>query len=506
MRSYLLTTICLCVGTFGCFISLWILSYHFIQTFELAMLFFPLGLKIGLTLHTKKKYWLAIYLADMILILVLFILNPHLKWQSLVLSSLVSIPILKIMHVHYKGTQLKKLTVIFLSVLITSFFNVAFLFLYFNNFYFVFLCSFTGGIMIAMSSYLVYSYLFENRWEPLTPNLVYIPINFKIRNFIFYLSVFIASIYIQIGLPIELRQFSLFCSAIPIIFFAYNYGWQGALLATLFNSIALMVIQTNINIHTNLLVTDILLSLLAQTLTGILLGLGVEKLKEINLKLRNELEKNKNLTRNLLKIDEEVRRDIARELHDEIGQNITAIRLHANMIQRNENILEKNEYAEIIEDISYKIYETTHGLLNKLRPKSFDEFTLREVVLQLINDLHFSSQKIKISIHYDINDKELNDIVKITLFRIIQESLNNIIKHAKASKILLSLSSNNKKNIYELIIIDNGIGFYWDNKNNGFGLLGIRERVEMLDGIFNIENNKKENRTGAKLKIIIPRR
>ncbi|MGU3847687.1 signal transduction histidine-protein kinase/phosphatase UhpB, partial [Vibrio diabolicus] len=74
----------------------------------------------------------------------------------------------------------------------------------------------------------------------------------------------------------------------------------------------------------NLEITDLLLSLSAQTITGIMLGLGVQKQKDLNHKLRGELARNQNLSRQLIKAEESVRRDIARELHDEIGQNITA--------------------------------------------------------------------------------------------------------------------------------------------------------------------------------------
>ncbi|MEZ9531734.1 histidine kinase, partial [Vibrio sp. 10N.286.51.F4] len=67
---------------------------------------------------------------------------------------------------------------------------------------------------------------------------------------------------------------------------------------------------------------------------GILLGLAVQKQKDLNSKLRSELSRNQNLSRQLVTAEESVRRDIARELHDEIGQNITAIRTQASIIKR----------------------------------------------------------------------------------------------------------------------------------------------------------------------------
>jgi two-component system sensor histidine kinase UhpB len=71
---------------------------------------------------------------------------------------------------------------------------------------------------------------------------------------------------------------------------------------------------------------DLLLSLLAQSLTGLLLGAGIQRLRELNQSLQSELARNRRLAERLLETEESVRRDVARELHDDIGQTITAIR------------------------------------------------------------------------------------------------------------------------------------------------------------------------------------
>lgn len=504
MHKYLLTIISICIFSFSSLFSVWVLSYYFIQNMELAILFLPFGLKIGLLLHTKRKYWVAIYIADILLIMSIANLNTQFRFDILLLVSLISMPFLNYIYRYYKGEQFKRLTIIFISVFICSIINAILLSAYYNNMGFVFLDSLTGGIMMAMSCYLVWSYLFEHSWVALTASLVHSRIDFKIRHFLFYSSIFIASIYIQTGLPEQLRQFAPFCLAIPIIFLAYSYGWQGALLATIFNSIALMITKSS----ANFLVTDILLSLLAQMLTGILLGVGVQRQKELNFQLRSELSKNQRLSKDLVQKDENIRRDVARELHDEIGQNITAIRIHASMTQRTKDIEEKDEYAEIIEKISSNIYQTTHGLLDRLRPKSLDDLDLKEAIFQLVNDLQFSSQKIKMSIHFDINEDEISDTIKVTLFRISQEALNNIIKYANASKVNLSLtrSNINNRDEYKLVIKDNGIGLKENDRSKGFGLTGMRERISVLGGHFSIKNNVDNNKqsNGTQIIAILP--
>lgn len=87
------------------------------------------------------------------------------------------------------------------------------------------------------------------------------------------------------------------------------------------NAIALIASQTS---HDH--PVDLLLSLLAQSLTGLLLGAGIQRLRELNQSLQSELARNRRLAERLLETEESVRRDVARELHDDIGQTITAIR------------------------------------------------------------------------------------------------------------------------------------------------------------------------------------
>lgn len=79
---------------------------------------------------------------------------------------------------------------------------------------------------------------------------------------------------------------------------------------------------------------DLLLSLLVQSLTGLLLGAGIQRLRELNQSLQKELARNQHLAERLLETEESVRRDVARELHDDIGQTITAIRTQAGIVQR----------------------------------------------------------------------------------------------------------------------------------------------------------------------------
>lgn len=112
-------------------------------------------------------------------------------------------------------------------------------------------------------------------------SLVSQPVNWRGRHLIWYLLLFIVSLWLQLGLPAELSRFTPFCLALPIIALAWHYGWQGALIATLMNAIALIASQTW---HDH--PVDLLLSLLAQSLTGLLLGAGIQRLRELNQSLQ----------------------------------------------------------------------------------------------------------------------------------------------------------------------------------------------------------------------------
>ncbi|GHL80403.1 hypothetical protein ECZU36_16870 [Escherichia coli] len=121
---------------------------------------------------------------------------------------------------------------------------------------------------------------------------------------------------------------------------------------------------------------DLLLSLLVQSLTGLLLGAGIQRLRELNQSLQKELARNQHLAERLLETEESVRRDVARELHDDIGQTITAIRTQAGIVQRlaADNASVKQS-GQLIEQLSLGVYDAVRRLLGRLRPRQLDDLT-----------------------------------------------------------------------------------------------------------------------------------
>ena len=182
------------------------------------------------------------------------------------------------------------------------------------------LLTLTGGLTLAPTCLVFWHYLTSTVWRPLGPALVAQPVNWRGRHLIWYLLLFTISLWLQQPAA-ELSRFTPFCLALPIIALAWHYGWRGALIATLMNAIALIASQTW---HDH--PVDLCFPCWPQSLTGLLLGAGIQRLRELNQSLQSELARNRRLAERLLETEESVRRDVARELHDEYRQTITAIR------------------------------------------------------------------------------------------------------------------------------------------------------------------------------------
>ncbi|MDC9588667.1 signal transduction histidine-protein kinase/phosphatase UhpB [Xenorhabdus sp. XENO-10] len=494
---------------FSCWwFCLWVIAYYFVNDSELAILFFPFALRLGIALHTPKRYWMTIYGAEWKLTICLALLMGQPQWLTVLTASIASFPLVWFACHYYCGSQSQwqRFAVMAAVILVASIINVLAISNHNSALSIAFLVSLTGGVMLVPLCYLVWHYLFQNIWLPLTANLVSHQIQFHLKHVVLYILLFVLNIFLQVNLPNELRYFAPFCLVIPIILLAFRYGWQGAVVGTLLNSIALIAARSGVS---NMEITDLLLSLLVQTVTGIMLGVAVQRQRDLNAQLKRQLHCNHSLSRQLVKAEESVRREIARELHDEIGQNITAIRTQANIIQRVEVAPISANCAKTIESLSLNIYDTTKGLLSRLRPKILDDLGLKEAIEQLLRDMKFESHGISVEIHWTTDSvmaiEQLSDTTKITLYRLCQEALNNAMKYSQADRIELHFSV---KDMIHLLIQDNGIGCKAEDHMKGFGLRGMRERVQALGGKFSIHGEKRQGdstSSGTDLSIILPK-
>ena len=240
------------------------------------------------------------------------------------------------------------------------------------------------------------------------------------------------------------------------------------------------------------------------------IGHSLNRMAE-SLAAERELEENRQLTSLIQSHIEDERRSLARELHDELGQYVTAIKTFAvtiaNKTEANSpkvNLPEIAGYAQTIVAAANHIYDGMHNIIRQLRPGSLDNLGLAETLKDAVNNLQKQQPDIHISLQLAGNLEGLGESLNINIYRIVQESMNNAIKHAAAKNIEISLSTT-KTGALQLAIKDDGCGMniHDVDQTNHFGLLGMRERVQSFGGSFNVDS-EPENKAGTTIYINIP--
>lgn len=214
----------------------------------------------------------------------------------------------------------------------------------------------------------------------------------------------------------------------------------------------------------------------------------------------------RNLARRMLQLQEDVRYEVARELHDEIGQSITAVRVIASAMLSAQDMAPDfyQQSSKSISDVADKMYESAHELMYRLRPVVLDTLGLESALQSCIHASGLAH--VGVDIHLDIKGEveTMDQLVQLTVFRIVQEALTNIAKYAKASTVHIEIARKkifNESTCYsdllELKISDDGVGFSTDQQQNkhGMGIPGLRERVQALCGILNVSSRIGEGVT-----------
>jgi two-component system sensor histidine kinase UhpB len=215
--------------------------------------------------------------------------------------------------------------------------------------------------------------------------------------------------------------------------------------------------------------------------------------------------KNQLLTQRSLEIQEEERRHLAQELHDELGQTIAAIKAVAAATINSPESDQKQVTTSLNTIIEYSdhIYQVAKNMMSRLRPSVLDEFGLVKALQTMIDD--WNSLQDDIFCHFSFSNmpSDLSDSLNIHLFRIVQESLTNVLKHSSASKVFITLNKTKCSGIdhIHLKVQDDGIGLDEQAVTTGMGLPGMKERVEMNDGVFVITS---EVGKGLTIEIYIP--
>jgi PAS domain S-box-containing protein len=193
----------------------------------------------------------------------------------------------------------------------------------------------------------------------------------------------------------------------------------------------------------------------------------------------------KNIMKAALDGQEKQREEIGRELHDNINQVLATVRLLLSILQA-EDAAKSEIISKSKESVNYCI-EEIRRLSHSLTPPSLNEISLKESIEDLINNIPFvKGEHVKLKID-SLNENILSEGLKVTVYRIIQEQMNNILKYASASVIKVWLTQNHDN--LTLLIEDNGEGFDVKAKRKGIGLANITSRAELYGGKAIIESS-----------------
>ena len=248
--------------------------------------------------------------------------------------------------------------------------------------------------------------------------------------------------------------------------------------------------------------------ILAQTFDNMRVKLkaSYEERERLHQQLRQKEEIRSELLREIFSIQEEERKRIARELHDETSQALASLtaglEVVVSKLPANEGKA-KNQLRKT-QALSLGILDDIHRLIYELRPTLLDDLGL-VAATQWLLDNNLGLAGIALDFKTSGNKRRLSPQIESTLFRVIQEATGNIVRHAHAKNVSVGLYV--KKTVVKVQIRDDGIGFdvqeaiTYKNRPRGLGLLGMKERVELMNGTLNI--NSRLN-AGTKIDIEIP--
>lgn len=219
---------------------------------------------------------------------------------------------------------------------------------------------------------------------------------------------------------------------------------------------------------------------------------------------RQEAE-NRELSRQALAIQENERRRLARELHDELGQAISAIKALAVSVRRRAvGEAAIVDPADTISEVCDQMYDAVRRLIGELRPAALDTLGLRAALGRLVDDWRGRHDGTICTLQLDAATERLSEDKAIKIFRIVQEGLTNVARHARAASVTVESRLEGTATIppaLVLRIVDDGVGFDTRATRQGLGLLGMRERVSSMDGEFVVRSRPG---AGTELRVTVP--
>ena len=213
------------------------------------------------------------------------------------------------------------------------------------------------------------------------------------------------------------------------------------------------------------------------------------------------LDENRRLLKQSIELQDEERKSIARELHDELGQALAGIRMDVDFIRGTISDVESEEMAAA-EDIQSILDDTTsviREMTERLRPMTIDYLGIEDAIRETVEKWKSRNRNIECELTIIGELDDFSEILNLTLYRLVQESLTNVVRHAAADHVEILIER--LADSINISITDNGQGMVKNHTISGLGQIGMRERVQVIDGTFEIESRPGQ---GVKIMAILP--
>jgi signal transduction histidine kinase len=223
----------------------------------------------------------------------------------------------------------------------------------------------------------------------------------------------------------------------------------------------------------------------------------IKERKQAEEALRESEKQLRSLSSQLLTVQEKERERVARELHDGIGQSLSAIKFSVENSLRKMDDSSVGACMDLLKPVIPLIQESieeVRRIAMDLRPSTLDDLGILATITWLGREFQTIYSGIRIEKQINIQENEVPDPLKTVIYRVLQEALNNVAKHSEANLANISLKSTD--GTIELAIEDNGQGFdledalYLESSKKGLGLASMKERTEFSGGSFSIESVK----------------
>jgi two-component system sensor histidine kinase UhpB len=212
-----------------------------------------------------------------------------------------------------------------------------------------------------------------------------------------------------------------------------------------------------------------------------------------------ELAENREVMRLIEAGIEEERKRLSRELHDELGQSVTAIRLIATSIARSSEAPGVAQGAGKVNEIAAGLYDSVHRIVRELRPAVLEQPDLAAALQDLGREWRVRHHDVELVLDLEGDLGDLGEALTLAVFRSVQEALTNVLKHAGASSVRLEVTRGDGR--VEACIEDDGQGASAELTVSGHGLVGMRERVVALGG--SLEAGPRPD-GGFRVRIVLP--